>query len=173
MPIGLFGINNDSINMIRKMQHKSINLNAAYEIGNEIALSGRIEYENSNWGKVMFNGEFGMFISKNGGGFIFDTGLGYGYPIIFSNNREISINGFISCMQLGGFELMYIGPTAMIETEYKKTYDKFSFCLAPYYRRLNLFDYNDLKNNNQDVGVFKANTFGLRIGIIYNISLKK
>ena len=94
IPIGLFGINNDSINRIEKIQHKSININPAFVIGNEQGFSGRIEYENNNCGKIIFNSDLG-YISNYVGGFIIDFGLGYGYPVIYSKSSSIFINGLV------------------------------------------------------------------------------
>ncbi len=83
---------NDSLKCFNNIQHKSINFNPAILLGNELGLSGRIEYENSKWGKIIFNSV--AWVNDNFyGGLIFDVGLGYGYPIINSKNFAIFING--------------------------------------------------------------------------------
>ena len=173
IPTGVFGITNDSLNRIERIQRKSININPAFVIGNEQGLSGRIEYENNNWGKILFNSDLG-FINTHKGGFIIDFGLGYGYPIIYSKNSSIYINGIATYLSNGLDVTELEGPTAIIEMELRKSWNEFSICLTPFYRRLYLYDlkyYPDNKSVLSDL--HKFNCIGLRIGLTYNFSLLK
>lgn len=162
IPTKIYATDNDSA--------KSINLNPALSFGYEVfGLSTRFDYENSKWGKLILNGELGFL----DGALQADAGLGYGYPILYKNNNALFINGILSWMQLGCFELMWVGPTALIEFEYRKTWDNVSFCVAPFYRRLNLYKYNTLKTEHKFGETYQSNSYGLRIGFIYSFSLTK
>ena len=145
IPFKLLGFTNDSIITVDKVQYKSININPSFVIGNEQGFSGRIEYENSNWGKLIFNTDLGI-ISNYVGGLIIDLGLGYGYPVIYSKSTAVFINGQLTFISNGITETDKSGPTGLIEVEFRKSWKHISLDIAPNYRRSYLHDWIDNKN---------------------------
>ena len=74
IPVFSFGFSYDSI------IQKSININPAIFVGSEFGPSVRIEYENRDKGKLIFDATAGVIL---GGGdhLMIDLGVGYGYPL--------------------------------------------------------------------------------------------
>jgi hypothetical protein len=171
-PFDLLALTNDSINKTAVFQQKSININPAIVVGNEKGLSVRIEYEKSNFGKLFITGAAGL-LSNSDSYIMLDIGLGYGYPIMSSKRNSIYLNSQLSMITLGqpmGLGGSYLGPTGLIELEYKKKWNNFSISFAPYLRGLYLFHNSFGSNNTTTNGLVD---FGLRIGCAYNFSLLK
>jgi hypothetical protein len=172
MSIDLFGLNNDSINKVDVIQNKSINVNPAIVIGNEIGLSARIEYEKSSFGKLFLTGSAGLLFNSNSY-LMLDLGFGYGYPMISSKNNSLYLSSQLSMITLGqpvGLPNSDFGSTGLIEVEYRKKWSNFSICFSPYLRGLLLFHKSFGSDNTTTKGLVD---FGLRIGCAYNFSLLK
>jgi hypothetical protein len=166
--LSVFGIDSDSSKVM--VDHKkSININPGIVLGSENGLTGKVEFENSKWGKIFINTEFGMYVN-DGGVFITDVGIGYGYPVFYSSKRALFINGQFSYTETGGFGIYKTGQSGLIELEYRKTWNKFSISISPYYKRMFLHDYYKLKDNKVFES-FSGNSFGVRVGVIYSFAL--
>jgi hypothetical protein len=99
-----------------------------------------------------------------------DLGEGYGYPLIYSNGHALFANGFLTFMQQTmpiGMALFRYGPTAKLEFEYRKTWNRFSVQVAPNYRQMVLFS----KFMDYPWNIDWRNSFGLRLGLMYSFTL--
>lgn len=156
-----YAFSNDSNNK------KSININPAIALGTEFGPSIRIEYENKDWGKLICDASAGIIL---GGGdhLMLDLGVGYGYPLRYSEKNSIFLNGYLSFIQLGvpiGMHSYEAGPSALIEFEYRKTWNKFSINIAPGFRYLHSFSSHG--------GHFNHGSARVRLGVMYSFNLNQ
>lgn len=96
---------------------KKITINPALNIGVESGLSFRLEWENAEQRKLIFNTDVGLFFQDDTY-IMLDLGLGYGYPLIYSNEHTLFANGFLTFIQQTmpiGMALFRYGPTAKLE----------------------------------------------------------
>lgn len=145
--------------------NKSININPAIFAGTEFGPSLRFEYENSNWGKIIFDGSAGLIL---GGGdhLMIDLGVGYGHPLRYSERNSLFFNGYLTFIQLAvpvGMHAYEAGPSALFEFEYRRSWKKFSINIAPGFRYLHTFS---------NWGNFDHASIRLRLGIMYSFDKK-
>ena len=74
-------------------------MSPALLIGNEVGVSGRIEYEKSSLGKLFFTGSAGLLFHSDAY-IMLDLGLGYGYPIKNTKQNSLYLNSQLSAMML-------------------------------------------------------------------------
>ena len=175
IPCLSFGESHDTISNQELPKYSSINLQLGGKIGYEIAPSIKLEYENKKWGKIMMHGELGVGkgVYKNSA-VIADFGLGYGYPIIHTNSKAVYFNSYLTYYSLLGlFETDIVGPSAMFELEYRKTWKPFSISIAPYFRQQLLYSIQEYKYNHDLSHNILDYTIGVSLGFSANIPIYK
>jgi len=146
--------------------HNSINLSMSIRIGKEIGFNAGIEYESSNWGKLIFRPELSYIGSQKYllSGAILDFAIGYGYPVLKKKSHTLFINAYLTWYYSGLFTWAD-GQSAIIELEYRKKGKKRCFVIAPFFR---------YAATNQFISTYRAfdYSFGVRFGLLRQYSLK-
>jgi hypothetical protein len=159
---------NDSNDNINNYHIKAININPAFSaMRNGFGISTRIDYENSKIGKFIAGGELGYML----GAIQLDMEIGNGYPLLYAGNTTLFANGYLTWLQLSGFEPMWIGPTGVAEFEYRKTFEEFALSIAPFCRIVNLYNYAELRYNDKFSDRKTFFSYGLKVGFVYRFSL--
>jgi hypothetical protein len=170
VPYLAFSNSKDSIPSKETPKYNSINVKMGINTGKEIGPLAKLEYENSKWGKIILHTEIALYKSNT---LIWDAGLGYGYPFLNSKSNTLYLNSYITFSQLGVDVAQNVGPSAMFELEYKKTWSKFSLSLATYFRQQLLYD-NEEYAYNRNLSHYLLNyTVGVYFGLTYSFPLKK
>lgn len=170
IPCLSFGNSLDTISSQEVPKCSSINLKLGLKFGNEIGPTAKLEYENSNWGKIILHTEIADYKLRM---LIIDIGLGYGYPVLRSKGNALYFNSHVTFSELGLLSTEYAGPSALFELEYRKTWSRVSLFISPYYRQQLLYDAQEYTYNRNLKHYLLDYTMGINVGISFNFPIKK
>lgn len=141
-------------------------INPAIVAGVESGASLRLEWVKETQTKLFVNAETGLLL-KDGDFILADIGFGYGRQMWQKGNNTFYLNGLLSCMLLTvpvGLPRSGVGPTTLFELEYRKTWNRFSLQVAPFYRQLFLY-----QSNFGSDGMYLTGSAGLRLGVLWRL----